>query len=126
MLIIASNSEDFKEGDVLAIGPCSFNPFAPLRIGKSKAKSFLVSECILEILDAESSKKFLGSAGMGLVGAAVLGPLGLIAGALSGGNKTTVFFSVECGNIKLVIKTSNSRDIRILKEQSMRHVAIKK
>lgn len=48
-----------------------------------------------EILTEESKKKFMGAAGWGLVGAAALGPLGLIAGVLAGGNKKEICFACE-------------------------------
>lgn len=47
----------------------------------------------VEMLTEESKKRFMGSAGLGIVGAIALGPLGLIAGALAGGNKKEVCFA---------------------------------
>lgn len=47
----------------------------------------------VELVTEENKKSFVGSAGWGLVGAAALGPLGLIAGALAGGNKKEICFS---------------------------------
>lgn len=46
----------------------------------------------IEVVTEETKKKFIGAAGWGLVGAAALGPLGLIAGVLSGGNKKEICF----------------------------------
>lgn len=46
----------------------------------------------IDIVTEENKKSFVGAAGLGLVGAAALGPLGLIAGALAGGNKKEVCF----------------------------------
>lgn len=46
----------------------------------------------IEVVTEESKKKFIGTAGWGLVGATALGPLGLIAGALVGGNKKEICF----------------------------------
>ena len=42
----------------------------------------------------ENKKKFLSSAGWGLVGAALFGPVGLLAGALAGGNRKEIAFAV--------------------------------
>jgi len=47
----------------------------------------------IERVTEESKKKFLGSAGWGLLGGAALGPVGLIAGALAGGNKKEICFA---------------------------------
>lgn len=47
----------------------------------------------VELVTEESKKKFLGSAGWGLVGGLALGPLGLLAGVLAGGNKKEVCFA---------------------------------
>ena len=81
----------------------------------------------VEILDEEKSKSFMGSAGVGLAGAVVFGPLGLIAGALAGGNKTTgVFgltFKLNDQEVKLVVKTSNKDEIRCFKEKSFTSLA---
>ena len=46
----------------------------------------------IEVVTEESKKKFIGAAGWGLVGSAALGPVGLIAGVLAGGNKKEICF----------------------------------
>lgn len=48
----------------------------------------------VETITEENKKKFLGAAGWGLVGGALFGPVGLLAGALAGGNKKEVAFAV--------------------------------
>ena len=119
--VVASNCDEFKEGDMLGVGTFSFNPSAELRLGKSKKKSFPLGSSTVQVLDEESAKSFLGAAGLGLVGVALLGPLGLLAGVLSGGNKKTKYFGIEAPNdIKIVIQTSNKKDIKILQEQVFR------
>lgn len=47
----------------------------------------------VEMVTEENQKKFVGSAGWGLVGGLALGPLGLLAGVLAGGNKKEVCFA---------------------------------
>jgi hypothetical protein len=47
----------------------------------------------VELITEENKKKFIGAAGWALVGSVLLGPLGLIAGALVGGNKKEVTFA---------------------------------
>lgn len=46
-----------------------------------------------DVLDEEKVKKMAGTAGWGLAGAALLGPLGAIGGVLLGGNKKEVAFA---------------------------------
>lgn len=46
-----------------------------------------------EILDEEKVKKLAGTAGWGIAGAVLLGPLGAIGGILLGGNKKEVAFA---------------------------------
>jgi hypothetical protein len=46
------------------------------------------------LVTEENKKKFLSSAGWGLVGGALLGPVGLVAGALAGGNRKEISFAV--------------------------------
>lgn len=46
-----------------------------------------------ELLDGESVKKLAGTAGWGIAGAVLLGPLGAIGGILLGGNKKEVAFA---------------------------------
>ena len=47
---------------------------------------------VVEVASEETVKKFAGAFGWGLAGALALGPLGLLAGLLAGGNKKTVTF----------------------------------
>lgn len=51
----------------------------------------------VELLDEESVKKLSGTAGWGIAGAVMLGPLGAIGGMLLGGNAKEVVF---VGNLK--------------------------
>lgn len=47
----------------------------------------------VELLDEEKVKKLAGTAGWGVAGAVLLGPLGAIGGILLGGNKKEVAFA---------------------------------
>jgi hypothetical protein len=47
----------------------------------------------VEQVTDENKKNFVGAAGWGLVGAVALGPLGLLAGVLAGGNRKEVCFA---------------------------------
>jgi len=125
--IIASNSDRFPVGTGCGIrtgmGGLGTKPstfFAMVKTFKHENVEF--KSIAVEILDEEKSKSFLGSAGFGLVGAALLGPLGLIAGVFAGGNKKTgVFalkFKLDGQEIKLVVKSSDKRMIGFFKENS--------
>lgn len=121
MEVVTSTLPNFKNKDILGIGPFSFNPFAKKKIGKSNENSFFLDDIKISVLDEESAKSFLGSAGLGLVGGILLGPVGLIAGALSGGNRKSVVFGIIINNDetkKLIVKTSNKSDISTLKSMS--------
>lgn len=61
--------------------------------GKDKTVNLKNNISKVEQVTEESKKKFIGSAGWGLVGGLALGPLGLIAGALAGGNKKEICFA---------------------------------
>lgn len=47
----------------------------------------------IELLDEEKVKKLAGTAGWGVAGAVLLGPIGAIGGILIGGNKKEVAFA---------------------------------
>lgn len=47
----------------------------------------------VDLLDEEKVKKLAGTAGWGLAGAALFGPLGAIGGILLGGNKKEIAFA---------------------------------
>lgn len=62
----------------------------------------------LAIANEESVKKFGRAAGLGLVGGLVLGPAGLIAGALVGGRKKNVTFILELVDGRRMLATVDS------------------
>lgn len=67
----------------------------------STAKHLILGETInlsielesVELLDEEKVKRLAGTAGWGIAGAVLFGPLGAIGGILLGGNKKEVAFS---------------------------------
>lgn len=75
--LIIKNS--FK-GDKLFLGPISF--FKNLEINKDNLEAY-------EVITEEISKSAASGVARGLVGSAFLGPVGLLAGALSAKNKGT-------------------------------------
>ena len=63
----------------------------------------------VEALDEEKVKKLAGTAGWGLAGAALLGPLGAIGGILLGGNKKEVVFSCYFKDGRKFMATTDSK-----------------
>lgn len=63
----------------------------------------------IEIITEENKKKFIGTAGWGLVGGLALGPLGLIAGILAGGNKKEILIACELKDGKKLIAEVDSK-----------------
>lgn len=58
----------------------------------SKGETLTLKIASVEPLTEERVKKLAGTAGWGLAGAALLGPLGAIGGMLLGGNRTEISF----------------------------------
>lgn len=67
-------------------------PSTKLHPWKGEAYDFKTEVESVDLLDEEKVKKLAGTAGWGLAGAALLGPLGAIGGMLLGGNKKSVAF----------------------------------
>lgn len=63
----------------------------------------------LEQLDEEKVKKLAGTAGWGLAGAVLLGPLGAIGGMLLGGNKKEVTFACYLLDGRKFMATTDSK-----------------
>ncbi|MCK9362158.1 MAG: hypothetical protein M0P74_00925 [Syntrophales bacterium] len=71
----------------------------------------------IEIINEESKKKFIGTAAWGALGAAVFGPLGLLAGVLAGGNKKEVAFAAFLKDGRKFMAISDSKTVnKILAE----------
>lgn len=63
----------------------------------------------LEVASEESVKRFGGAAGWGAVGALALGPVGLLAGVIMGGNKKDVTFVAEFDDGRKILATTDSK-----------------
>ena len=63
----------------------------------------------LEVASEESTKKMMGAIGWGLVGDLALGPLGLLAGVLSGGKQTNVKFIGSFKDGRRMLATTDSK-----------------
>ena len=76
---------------------------------KGEAYDFCTDMKEVELLDEEKVKKLAGTAGWGLAGAALLGPLGAIGGILLGGNKKEVAFVAHLKNGKKFMATTDGK-----------------
>ncbi|MCM0757404.1 SHOCT domain-containing protein [Sporomusa sphaeroides DSM 2875] len=79
--------------------------------GFLKADKYLLNGNVasVEIVTEENQKKFVGAAGWGLVGGLALGPLGLLAGVLAGGNKKEVCFACVLADGRKFIAKSDTK-----------------
>lgn len=69
-------------------------------------KNYLKS---VEIVTEENKKKFIGTAGWAIAGTALLGPIGLIAGALAGGRKKEILVACQLKDGKKFLAVVNSK-----------------
>ena len=76
---------------------------------KGETYNFATDVERVEMLDEEKVKKLAGTAGWGLVGAALLGPLGAIGGILLGGNKKEVVFACYFKDGRKFMATTDSK-----------------
>ncbi|MFZ5763332.1 MAG: hypothetical protein ACOY8P_10455 [Thermodesulfobacteriota bacterium] len=63
----------------------------------------------VEIMTEENKKKMLSTAAWGAVGALAIGPVGLLAGALSGGNKKEITFACYLKDGRKFMGTTDSK-----------------
>ncbi len=63
----------------------------------------------LDIATEETVKKLSGTVGWGVAGAAILGPVGLLAGLLIGGKKKQVTFVVKFKNGKKMLASTDNK-----------------
>jgi hypothetical protein len=64
----------------------------------------------------ENVKKLWGSAAMGIAGAALLGPIGLLAGVLAGGNKKEVVFICKFKDGRKLMAKSKSKTFQAIQQ----------
>lgn len=63
----------------------------------------------LDIATEENVKKVAGTVGWGVAGAAILGPVGLLAGLLVGGNKKKVTFVLKLKDGRKILASTDSK-----------------
>ncbi|MGH1595477.1 hypothetical protein ACRBEJ_15935 [Yersinia proxima] len=87
----------------------------------------LSGECILgnkvatlDIATEDSVKKVGGTIGWGVIGGVLAGPVGILAGALLGGNKKEITFVAELDDGRKFMATTDSKSFTSLKAASMK------
>mgnify|MGYP001608718031 CR=1 FL=1 len=78
------------------------HPFAGESISKKELE-------VVEVASEESVKKIAGTVGWGIAGALLLGPVGLLAGALAGGRKKEVTFVAKFRDGRRLLATTDSK-----------------
>lgn len=91
---------DFGKGDAsIMMGNLFLPDPTTLKFGARDMRAMNTLKTV-EIASEESVKKMGGTIGWGAAGAVLLGPVGLLAGLLLGGKKTTVTFVAMFGDGK--------------------------
>ena len=72
-----------------------------------------------EVATEESVKRIAGTVGWGLAGAAVFGPLGLLAGLISGGKKTEITFFGTLKSGQKMLATTDSKVFTMIQAAAM-------
>lgn len=73
----------------------------------------------VEVATEETIKKLPGSIGLGLVGGLLLGPVGLVAGVLAGGNKKEITFVATFHDNRSFVGTSDPNTFANLKADAL-------
>lgn len=105
---------DFRVGKAkLSVGSVLISIQYPYSMGDgfSVAMEHLAFSDIKEIAQAseENVKRLGGTVGWGVVGAALLGPVGLVAGLLAGGKGKDITFILKMNDGKKLLATTDSK-----------------
>lgn len=80
---------------------------------------------ILDISTEENVKKITGAVGWGIVGGALAGPVGILAGALLGGNKKQVTFVLELTDGRQLMGSVDSKAYTAMVASKMKFDSLK-
>jgi hypothetical protein len=100
-----------KEGSIIT-APFGSDPVLVIPTGVFSSESYPLKGNIeqIEIVTEENKKKFTGSVGWGIVGGLALGPIGALAGVLSGGrSKETLLACTLKDGRMFIAKTTDSK-----------------
>jgi hypothetical protein len=93
-----------------------FGQFSLRRDGAWSAETIAATTLSeLEVASEESVKKLGGTVGWGAVGLVALGPVGLLAGLLLGGNKKDVTFVAKFNDGRKMLATTDSKSFTQMK-----------
>ncbi|MDN3525633.1 hypothetical protein QWY79_10190 [Halomonas sabkhae] len=88
----------------------TFGSFVLNEPGKWTSTSYSSNDIeVLEQASEENVKRLAGTAGWGVAGAALLGPVGLLAGLIGGGRGKDVTFVVKFSDGKKLLGTVDSK-----------------
>ena len=73
----------------------------------------------VEVATEETVKKLPGSIGLGLIGGLLLGPVGIIAGALAGGNNKVITFVATFHDGRSFVATTDPSTFATLKAEAL-------
>ena len=101
---IKSHAGDFGKKDIgFTFGSFSYwEGFKIVTIPASELES-------VEVATEEKVKKVAGTVGWGVAGAVLLGPVGLLAGLLAGGNKKEITFIAVFKDGRKMLATTDSK-----------------
>jgi hypothetical protein len=108
MATIKIHAGDFPACSAKATFGAMVLPWKPGDGWTSEAVKFTEIES-LEKASEESVKKLGGTVGWGLVGATLLGPVGLLAGLLAGGRKNEVTFVCQFKDGRKMLATTDAK-----------------
>jgi len=87
---------DWEPGTVCVFEPAFFGKPDRIRMARVFGPEYPADEVVsIEIVTEQNSTSILKKAGWGLIGSAVLGPIGLLAGVLGGGNRHEKVVAIE-------------------------------
>lgn len=87
---------DWEPGTVCIFEPAFFGKPDRIRMARVFGPEYPADEVVsIEIVTEQNSTSILKKAGWGFIGSAVLGPVGLLAGVLGGGNRHEKIVAIE-------------------------------
>ena len=140
LLILVTISSSFtNEGEEMAVIKVHFANFPYTEISTHfgslniKNSAFqLTGESVaannfqfLEISTEENVKKIAGTVGWGVVGGVLAGPVGVLAGALLGGNKKQVTFTLELTDGRKLMGSVDSKAYTAMVASKMKFDSLK-
>ncbi|PIP95043.1 MAG: hypothetical protein COW00_17890 [Bdellovibrio sp. CG12_big_fil_rev_8_21_14_0_65_39_13] len=112
--VLASNDHRVKVNSYIVIKYALFTT-EPTAIILGSLGSISIKNIQVQEMNEEKTKSVFGTAATGLLGGILLGPIGLVTGALIGGNGKKAHYGIFYNNVKILIETTNNEDINALR-----------